>query len=166
MDNDIIIDDMNMEAAVSRVDREHSQTDSSAPQSHAPELSMTYILSKIESIADDAKYFREALDSIKEIPVSEVSGGNSFMGDIAGQAKAEAIGQSVQAREATNQQLIRLLEKMYDDLRPKEPTPPSRDELMLQQLSSVLSNLPSEYAVGILQKAAQQMFVRAGAAIV
>lgn len=37
-------------------------------------------------------------------------------GDIAGQAKATAIGDVVRCREATNQQALRFYEKLYDDL--------------------------------------------------
>ena len=169
MDNNIIIDDMSTEAAIGRAFQEAPQADASkinaeaAIQLGAPELSMAYIMSRIEAIADDSKYFREALNAIKDMPASEVSGGNSYMGDIAGQAKAEAIGQSIQARETTNQQLIHLLEKMYDDLKPKAP---SVEVQMFKQLSDALSNFPREYAAEILKNAAQQMFVRAGAAVV
>ena len=39
--------------------------------------------------------------------------------DIVGQAKAQALGDVVKCREATNQQLLKMYEKMYDDLKPQ-----------------------------------------------
>ena len=39
--------------------------------------------------------------------------------DVAGQAKAEALGDVVRCRETTNQQLLTFYEKVYDDLKQK-----------------------------------------------
>ena len=37
--------------------------------------------------------------------------------DVAGQAKAKALGDVVRCRETTNQQLLAFYEKVYDDLK-------------------------------------------------
>ncbi len=46
------------------------------------------------------------------------SGDGDSPGNILGQAKAQAFGDIVRCRETTNQQLLKLYEKMYDDLKP------------------------------------------------
>ena len=78
-------------------------------------------------------------------------------------ARGGALQAIVQFRETTNQQLLRLLEKMYDDLKPAKP---DGEMQKLQQLSKALAILPPAQAADILAKSAQQMFVRAGAEIV
>ena len=72
-------------------------------------LSINYVLDHIERITRDNEYIRNALEQLAAMPKSDP-------GDIAGQEKAKAIGDIVRCREATNQQALRLYEKMYDDV--------------------------------------------------
>ena len=44
------------------------------------------------------------------------SGDCGAPGNIMGKAKAEAVAEVVKTREATNQQILKLYEKMYDDM--------------------------------------------------
>ena len=62
----------------------------------------------------DKQYILDAIEAVKSIiPNESINGG---FGD---QARAEALGNIVQAREATHQKLMELLQRMYDDLRPQ-----------------------------------------------
>lgn len=77
-----------------------------APQ----KFTMEYLLQKIEEISKDQPYISEAIAALEHVQ----SGGP---GDVGAQAKAHALGEIVKAREATNQKLLSLYEKMYDDLK-------------------------------------------------
>ena len=83
-------------------------------------LDVEYILTRIDRIIADTAYIHEAIASLNDMsPQSFPDGANLSMygGDYAGQARGEAIASIAQCRETTNQQMIRLLEKMYDDLK-------------------------------------------------
>ncbi len=79
-----------------------------------PVLTMEYLLGKIDEIAQQTEYLNTAIDRLGQMKT-----GNG-PGDVAGEAQAQAIGDVVRCRETTNQQLLKLYEKMYDDLKPKE----------------------------------------------
>lgn len=66
------------------------------------ELTLGYVLAKIDEIAKSMDYVHE---SIREI-------GQSAADPMKAQSLADVVGY----RETTNQQLLRLYEKMYDDL--------------------------------------------------
>ncbi len=83
--------------------------ESSRPQS---KLSMDYVLEQIEKVAAQTEYLNEVIAHTSEIP-------NAGPGDVTGQSKADAIMNVVRCRETTNQHLLKLYEKMYDDLKPK-----------------------------------------------
>ena len=72
-------------------------------------LTIKYVLEKTEQIMNDTEYIHSALERLALMPKSDP-------GDIAGQAKATAIGEIVRCREATNQQALKFYEKMNDDL--------------------------------------------------
>lgn len=74
-------------------------------------LTMDYVLSKIEAIRMDTAHLHEAIAALQDTPAA------ASPGDIAGQEKAKALGDIVRCRETTNQQLLKLYEKMYDDLK-------------------------------------------------
>jgi len=76
-------------------------------------LTIDYILSKLEEISVGQAF---ATDAILELGKMK-SGGP---GDVGTQEQAKAVGEIIKAREATNQKLIALYEKMYDDLKPKQ----------------------------------------------
>ena len=76
-------------------------------------LTIDYILSKLEEISVGQAF---ATDAILELGKMK-SGGP---GDVGTQEQAKAVGETIKAREATNQKLIALYEKMYDDLKPKQ----------------------------------------------
>ena len=85
----------------------------STSQQCSEKLTMDYLLSKLEEISLSQAF---AADAILELGKMK-SGGP---GDIGTQEQAKAIGEIIKARETTNQKLIALYEKMYDDLKPEK----------------------------------------------
>ena len=84
-----------------------------AEQQSSDKLTMGYVLGKIEEISTDRSYITAAISELGKMK----SGGP---GDIGTEEQAKAIGDIVKARETTNQKLIALYEKMYDDLKPEK----------------------------------------------
>lgn len=126
-------------------------------------ISVESILARIDKIISDTGYLQETIRSLNQLSPSPESSEPYAPGDIAGQAKAEALSDVVKCRETTNQQILRFLEKMYDDIKPKEL---SSDMLKLKQLAEILSIYPPDSALDIIRRSAQQMFVHAGAEVV
>ena len=83
-----------------------------AEQQNSDKLTMGYVLGKIEEISTDRSYITAAISELGKMK----SGGP---GDIGTEEQAKAVGDIVKARETTNQRLIALYEKMYDDLKPE-----------------------------------------------
>lgn len=78
------------------------------------DLNMAYILSRIDMVLQDTQYLQDAIRSIREMPPVE---GPCLQFD----SRATAIGEAVSAREQTNQKILALLERMYNDLHPQYP---------------------------------------------
>ena len=79
------------------------------------EMTVADILSRINNIINQTSYIGEVCEALKAMADGD-SGDCGSPGNLLGQAKAEALGAIVASREATNQQILRLYEKMYDDL--------------------------------------------------
>ena len=99
-------------------------------------LSMSYILEQIEQVAAQTAYLNAA---IAELGALEIGG----PGD---KGKAQAIADVVRCRETTNQQLLKLYEKMYDDCKPQAQADLRRDIL------SFIGDLPPAEAQECLMK--------------
>ena len=84
---------------------------STAEQQCSEKLTMDYLLGKLEEISLGQAFLTDAISELGKMK----SGGP---GDVGTQEQAKAIGEIIKAREATNQKLIALYEKMYDDLKP------------------------------------------------
>ena len=94
-------------------------------------LTMDYVLAQIEKIATETEYLHNA--------ISELSKTNSVgPGDVGTQEKAHALGEIVTSREHTNQRLLSLYEKMYDDL--KAQSVPSERERVIDMMLESLGN--------------------------
>lgn len=82
----------------------------------ASKLTMDYVLTQIENIAAQTTYLNEVVSELSKMfapaPVAYAPE------DVAGKAKAEALGDVVRCRETTNQQLLTFYEKVYDDIKP------------------------------------------------
>ena len=83
----------------------------STSEQRSEKLTMDYLLGKLEEISLGQAFLADAISELGKMK----SGGPS---DVGTQEQAKAIGEIIKAREATNQKLIALYEKMYDDLKP------------------------------------------------
>ncbi len=123
-------------------DNDMSSTATTKTKSKDP-LTIKYVLDKTEQIIRDTEYIHTALEQLALMPKSDP-------GDIAGQAKATAIGEVVRCREATNQQALRFYEKLYDDLTGKRGLKDkalaalekcSGNDEQMEKLSGILSEI-------------------------
>jgi hypothetical protein len=87
---------------------------------------MNYVLEQIEKIAAQTEYLTRAFDAVTRIDDGENPECGS-PGNDTGAAKAQAIGEMAKSREATNQRLLQIYEKMYDDLKPVRPARPKSE---------------------------------------
>ncbi len=77
-------------------------------------VEMSWLLQQIAALQSDTEYLKEGLAHLSQMNV----GGKTAPyepEDVAGQAKAQALRDMIQGRESTNQRLLALYEKMYDD---------------------------------------------------
>ena len=79
------------------------------------EMTVQDILVRIASIVNQTSYIAEVAEALKSMGDGD-SGDMYSPGNVMGQAKAEALGAIVTTRETTNQKILKLYEKMYDDL--------------------------------------------------
>ena len=79
------------------------------------EMTVADILTRINDIINQTGYITSAFESLVQMGDGD-SGDCGSPGNIMGRAKAEAVAEVVRARETTNQQILRLYEKMYDDM--------------------------------------------------
>ncbi len=86
-------------------------TNNNIPVKSEDKISMNYILEQIEKISLQTEHLNNAIAEISKM-------GPGGPGNMAEPAKAEAISDIVKCRETTNQKLLALYEKMYDDLNP------------------------------------------------
>jgi hypothetical protein len=113
---------------------------------------MNYVLSRIDYIMKDNDYIHEAIEAIRNMNLNE---GPSNVGSDS--SRGEAISHTVQSRETTNQQLLKLLEKMYDELKVSAE---SKEEKKVRTLTKMLENvnLPPEEMSETIQSIVQNVF--------
>lgn len=92
-----------------------NQLDTQEPRQEKDDISVQKLLEQLISIQQDVEYVHRALDALIAMDDGD-SGVMGAPGNILGANKAEAIGVVVRSREETNQMLLRLYERMYDDL--------------------------------------------------
>ena len=101
-------------------------------------FTVNYILEQIEKIAASTEYLNRAVAEIGQLQESTEFPMEGYM------SKAEAICQVVTCRETTNQQMLRLYEKMYDDLKPK--TPSLKDKLLEAGIDAMKNDMLEEFS--------------------
>ena len=119
-------------------------------------LTINYVLNQIEQIVKDNEYIHNALEQLALMPKSDP-------GDIAGQEKAKAIGDIVRCRETTNQQALRLYEKMYDDLKPQSVMPSERMQIihsLIEKLGNGITPIEAKEALANILGTALQDLAR------
>jgi len=105
-------------------------------ETKTPELTIGYILSQMEKIHADNKYIYEAITQVSAIKTHEPS---MNAADYGSQSKADAIGIIVSSRETTNQKLLDMYNKMYEDLRPSKVSGADRAKV-LELISEMSEN--------------------------
>ena len=101
------------------------------------------MLEQIEEIAKNQEHINDAL---QKLTFMESKG----PGDVGTDGQAQAIARVVEAREETNQKLIALYEKMYDDLKPHKESTKSKAIDMLSGIVREMSFYESEQGAEIL----------------
>ena len=79
------------------------------------ELTAADILQHINNIVNQTSYITSALEALQAMSDGD-SGEMNAPGNVMGEAKANALAGIVQSRETTNQQILRMYDKMYDDM--------------------------------------------------
>ena len=116
-----------------------SNNNNNRPKSsqNAPEMSLEWVMAKMDVIIHDNAYIA---DTLKALNLMDSDGHNS---------KAQALGEVIQAREATNRETLRFLEKIYDGLKPIPVDPGS--VLKHLDVTALSNNLESEHVVEIVR---------------
>lgn len=112
---------------------EDNDMENSGISSDTSKLTMDYVLEQIEKIAQQTDYLMAAIEKLGQMPVANEPG------DVAGCAKAEALGTVVKCRETTNQQLLKFYERLYGDLKEKTP----EKSLMINRFEEMTEYLKS-----------------------
>lgn len=85
------------------------------PAAPAAEYTIPYILTQIAAIQQETGYLYSTISNLAVMADGD-SGDSCSPGNLLGAEKAKAYGDIVRCRETTNQQMLRLYEKMYDNL--------------------------------------------------
>ena len=115
-------------------------------------LTLVQILQRIDKIIDDTAYLSEAVEAIKQME------GFKLEPYAPQDARPSSIAEIVKAREKTNQQTLRILENMYDDLNPERP---DREAARFAQISDTITELmdySTDAAADILKGITKEMF--------
>ena len=139
MNNNILHDDGIMESAFDAPEHLNSNGPRPGSKPAVPakaELTIEWIVAKMDEIIRDNAHI---VDSLKALKLMDTNGHNS---------KAEAISRVVAAREDTNKQSLRLLEKIYDGLK---PTASNQDLIKHIDLVGLAESLESEHVVEIVK---------------
>jgi len=121
--------------------------DKTMQNDNTPALTMGYLLGKIDQLTSDTAYLHETIAALQSMAQTNNPGPPGSPGDIAGQAKANALCDVVKCRETTNQQLIALYTTMYKDMRC------TGDERLdqLQKIGSMLNRQNGPYLKAIVE---------------
>jgi len=83
------------------------------------------VLDRIDRIIAQGDELMKVVEYIQMLPVNDCPNGGHD-----GQARAEAIGNIYASREQTNQKMINMLDKMYNDMMAKPENQPSSESVM------------------------------------
>ncbi len=139
---DTKLEDKNMSENKKVIDETTAENPIEEPQ----KLTINYVLEQIEKIQNQTDHIGMALAALGNM----VPKTNSTTPDVAGAEQAEAIAEVIESREATNQKLIALYEKMYDDLKPREESIKIKALEMLSGIVREASFYESEQAAEMI----------------
>ena len=138
-----------LKAAVTETISKAGAREGFPPEAEKAEEKVTVasILARMDKIINDTSHIRESLDALREFREDPVTLGDGATYNGAGGYKAKAIALVVEAREATNQQILRLLEKFYDDLiHPDRPPAGDKLQRILDMLGNINPGMPHQIA--------------------
>lgn len=105
--------------------------DNATPQqAETPTPTLSYLLARMDQVLNDTQYIQTTIAALQNISVTGP-------GDMANAERAEALSDVVKCRETTNQKLLGLYEKMYEDIRYSQKTV---QEKVLDLLNKTLNN--------------------------
>lgn len=119
-----------------------AETTTEQPQ----KLTINYVLEQIEKIQNQNDHIGIALAALRNM----VPKNNTTVPDVSGAEQAEAIAEVVESRETTNQKLLAIYEKMYDDLKPREESTKNKALEMISGIVKEMSFYDSERGAAIL----------------
>ena len=116
-----------------------AQNNQTKPQTPAiPEkptkFTIDYILTMLENITKDQAHLNAALEKLSKLE-------SKGPGDVGTADLADAIAHVVDSREETNRKLIAFYEKMYDDLKAKQPMSEQKFDLLSLTLGDLSRDL-------------------------
>ena len=152
--------DKNKDIAVINVDGDAAQTggaDSILDEKTSKDrITIKEILDRIEKLVSDQEALNSAIERVQAIG----SGGGDqpgSPGDIAGQAKAQAIAEMIRSRETTVQKTLDFYMKVYEDLKPNDQLNHKTADLgMINETVIQLASIAPE-SVGIYLDGIRQM---------
>ena len=122
--DELYLEDNEMENRAENMDI-NEVCESEVPKTEQPAISTADILSRIDQIIAQGDCLPHIVANIKTMPVNE-----SPEGGRDGAARAEAIRDLYVHREVTNQKLIEVLNRMYDDIAPKQVPIDPREKVL------------------------------------
>ena len=110
-------------------------------------LNISYVLDRIEAVRRDTEYLQKTIEALDNMAVGQGPG------DVAGEEKAKALADVVRCRETTNQKLLDLYTKMYDDLKPVQDKPTDNIRLkVLEMVERIAINSDPENLETLLER--------------
>lgn len=125
------LEDNEMENRAENMETINVVSESEAPETAQSAITTEDILSRIDRIIAQGNDLPNIVANIKTLPLNE-----SPEGGRDGAARADAIRDIYVRREVTNQKLIELLNRMYDDIAPKQD-PVGLKEKAVERLSNM-----------------------------
>jgi len=110
-------------------------------------LNINYVLDRIEAVRRDTEYLQKTIAALDNMAVGKGPG------DVAGEEKAKALADVVRCRETTNQKLLDLYTKMYDDLKPVQDKPTDNIQIkVLEMVERIAINSDPENLETLLER--------------
>ena len=110
------------------------------------------ILQRIDKIMDDKAHINSAIEAIKNM-----DGGRPEPNALP-DARPTAMAEVVAARESTNRQTLKLLEKMYDDLRPERNDVDAARFAQIKESIEHMMDYDCDAAADILRELTKRVF--------
>ena len=128
--DELNLEDNEMENRAENMETINAVCENEAPKTEQPAITTADILNRIDQIIEQGNSLPNIVANIKTMPMNE-----DFDNDIAAE-RAEAIRDIYTQREMTNRQMLTFLNRMYDDIAPKQ-VPIGLKEKAIERLSNM-----------------------------